>query len=107
MRKDGWNPWVVEKWNPHSGTRLDLWNFGDILAMREGSPHLIIQTTTKSNASARVKKILAEASAYLWLLTGGRIVVHGWRAIVTGLRRRWHCFETEITLNDFGNRPPP
>lgn len=79
LRKEGWEPWVVETWNQYSRVRLDLWNFGDILAMREGSPHLILQTTSYSGVSARVKKILAEPRALQWIRTGGLVVVHGWR----------------------------
>ena len=78
LRDNDWSPWVVEVWNPHSMTRRDLWNFGDIIAQRLDSPPLIVQTTSYSNLSARRKKILENEDAYIWVKAGNLIEVHGW-----------------------------
>jgi len=104
LRKQGWDPWVVEKWIAQTKRRLDLWNFGDIIAMKDGEPHLIVQTTSGSNVSSRVAKIVAEPRALMWLQTGGRIAVHGWRKVLQkpgSSRRVWKPREVEITLEDF------
>jgi len=104
LRKQGWDPWVVEKWIAQTKRRLDLWNFGDIIAMKDGEPHLIVQTTSGSNVSSRLHKILAEPRAKAWLATGGRITIHGWRKVKqspTTTRRVWKPRELEVTLSDF------
>ena len=102
LRAAGWQPWVVEKWIAQARQRFDLWGFGDILAAKEGEAHLIVQTTTQSNAAARVAKILDEPRAKLWLSTGGRIVVHGWRKLgARGKRKLWEVSEREITVAEF------
>lgn len=108
LRKEGWRPWVVEKWISQIKQRLDLWNFGDILAVKvqprdrkaaQPHPPLIVQTTTASNAAARVKKITVDCAdaAFDWLLSGGGIVVHGWKKRTINGRPRWECVETIIT----------
>lgn len=81
LRQQGYEPWIVETWNRFSCTRHDLWNFGDVIAIKDDMAHLIVQTTSYSGVSARVKKILAEPRALTWLKTGGEIDVHGWRKV--------------------------
>ncbi len=55
----------------------DLFGFTDILCLR-GEEILAVQTTTRSNVSARVQKIMdCEELPYV-RKAGIRIVVHGW-----------------------------
>lgn len=101
LRDDGWEPWIVEFFNTFVKRRYDLWNFGDIIAEKQGEPHLIVQTTSYSGVSARVKKILAEPRAKLWLETGGIIEVHGWHKkpkVKGGKQLVWTCRNVPITL---------
>lgn len=112
LRKEGWEPFVVERWSvrPSGKTmngrqlfwlenRIDLFNFADIIAIQEGEPHLLVQTTSGSNSQARVKKILAEPRALLWVRSGGRIDVHGWRKLLRkrgGKAKYWSPLITEV-----------
>jgi len=104
LREDDWSPWVVEFWNPHSRTRLDLWNFGDILAQRLDSAPLIVQTTSYGNVSARRKKILANEDAYIWVKSGNLIEIHGWhkKPKKPGAKQlTWQVRVLDITQDDF------
>lgn len=106
LRQRGYEPWIVEVWNRFSCTRLDLWNFGDVIAIKEGLAHLIVQTTSYSGVSARVKKILAEPRALTWIKTGGEIHVHGWRKVPKkkgGKQMIWVPRVVEITQEMFAH----
>lgn len=105
---------VTEKWNPHAKRRLDLFSFIDVLAVR-GPDTVAIQTTSGSNLSARVNKIIALPEASAWLEgSQRRIVVHGWakRLVVVGHRKRdgkpikrkqYQVRIVEITAATFGD----
>jgi hypothetical protein len=89
LRADGWP--LVEKveqpYNHWSKVRKDLFGFGDILAIR-GDECLIVQATSKSNAAARIKKILAEPNAAKFIESRHHwIEVHGWFK----RRGQWVC----------------
>ena len=115
LRRSGWIPWVVERWIPQARKRLDLWNFGDILAMPTGprstlsaswlaEPLLIVQTTSGSNVSARRDKILDNPGARQWLELGHQISIHGWRKLKVkrgGKAVRWTPRIEAVTLADF------
>lgn len=79
-RKEGWLAAVVEKWIPQTRRRLDLFGFGDLVAL-DGQPGcLMIQATSTGNAADRVAKIVGpcEENARAWLEAGNRIEVWGW-----------------------------
>ncbi len=85
LRKEGWQCQVVEKYNAHSHTRLDLFGIIDVLAVRSPEQSsqwfgkiLGVQTTSASNVSARIKKALAEPKLVIWLSAGGLFEIHGW-----------------------------
>lgn len=107
LRDTGWSPWVVERWIPQARKRLDLWHFGDIIAQKLGERPTIIQTTSGAHVAARVAKIredpYASEQARIWLASGGRIVVHGWRKVKVkrgGSAMRWQLREVEIVMGD-------
>jgi hypothetical protein len=126
LRKEGWTACVVEqhirppntkgkKPEADFGFKRDAFGFGDILACNsfilsdeDGVQVLrlnsiaLVQTTTGANLAARITKILAEPRAKVWLVAGGRIIVHGWRKLgKAGKRKLWQCDEREITLDQF------
>jgi hypothetical protein len=82
LRDGGYTAQVVEKWNPHAMIRQDLFGFIDIIAVRDQVEHVAniagIQTTSRSNMSARIKKIKESEEAKRWHRAGGDIYVHGW-----------------------------
>lgn len=92
LRAEGWNAWVVEKWNPHAHVRIDLGGFGDVLAWAPGRGILAVQCTSGSNVAARVAKIQALKQASEWVLSPARLEVWGWRkAGARGKRKLWEC----------------
>ena len=110
LREQGWQVAIVEHWNPHARIRQDLYGFGDILACHpsrgDGLTHWrsirIIQTTSGSNVSARLAKILAEPRAKVWMESGGEIEVHGWaKRGPRGKAKHWECRTEHITLDMF------
>lgn len=76
MRALGYTCQVVEHWNPFANRRVDLFGCIDIVCL---SPENIVgvQTTSKTNMSARRKKIKEEPSMALWLEAGGKVELHG------------------------------
>lgn len=83
LREQGYRVAVVEKWNPHARIRQDLFGFIDLIALK-GPETLAVQSTSRGNVSARVKKIteaeaLADVRKANW-----RIVVHGWGKLKAG-----------------------
>lgn len=88
LRDMGYEAQVVERWVPGANKRVDLFGFGDILAIGPrnaarsgGRDVLIVQTTSYSNASARVRKIKESPVAPVIREAGIRIEVHGWRKV--------------------------
>jgi hypothetical protein len=97
LKADNWTVAVVEKWNPWARVRSDLFGFADLLAMSPTRGILAVQTTSGGNVAARIAKIRNEPRAGIWLASGGRIVVHGWRKVgPRGKRKVWECREVEI-----------
>jgi hypothetical protein len=77
LREAGMLAAVVERWNPHARLRQDLFGCIDIIALDNGRT-VAVQTTTRSNMSSRVTKIV-ESDAYPFMIRAGwNIEVHGW-----------------------------
>ena len=85
LRDMGYEADVVERWLPGVGIRKDLFGFGDIFAIGprvDGArERLIVQTTSYSNASARVSKIKDSPLIDAVREAGIRVEVHGWRKV--------------------------
>jgi len=92
LRKEGWNPWVVEVFNHFTKTRRDLWNVGDIIAYKDHEI-LLVQATSKSNVSARVKKITESEHIDGLRDAGFRIEVWGWGKV----KNRWNCKVVDLS----------
>jgi len=92
MRADGWLCAIVEKYNSFIKVRQDLFGFADILCVKQNEV-LLIQTTSGSNVSERIKKIQALQAAEIWLDSPNRSIhVHGWRkAGPRGGVKKWEC----------------
>lgn len=118
LRKLGYLPAVVEKWNPATKVRHDLFGCVDILAIRPGAAFdllllhatLAVQTTSWAHVKDRVDKIRAatarvghgklqrELLVLPALLAAGWVVhVHGWRKNKsTG---KWEARVVNVGLN--------
>ena len=97
LKHEGFFCRVVEKWNPYARIRQDLWG-ADIIALRQGSPTILIQCTTQSNAAARIHKVCAIPEVAVWVGNGGIFQVWGWRKIKRGNRHLWEVDKRPITL---------
>jgi hypothetical protein len=94
LKERGYLTAIVEKYNPHVGPfgiTQDLFGFGDILALKKGDI-LLVQTTSGSNASKRVKKIEDSVNYPRVIESGMRVSVHGWRKLKSG----WACREIDL-----------
>lgn len=103
LRERGMLAEVVERWNPYTKTRKDLFGFADIVAVLEstGDP-FFVQTTSGANLAARRTKILgiaAEFPAVAALIRTGRVVLHGWaKRGGRGKRKVWTLREEIVLL---------
>lgn len=102
LREGGWSVQVVERWNPYAHVRVDLFGFGDIVAVKADGKITMVQTTSGSHVSHRIEKAKAIAGPLIaWLLAGGRLVVHGWaKRGARGEVKRWTLREVELTVKD-------
>jgi hypothetical protein len=77
LREQGATVVVVERWNPFSRTRQDMFGIIDLVALLDGQT-IGVQTTSLSNMSARVKKIAECEHLPALRKSGWRLLVHGW-----------------------------
>jgi hypothetical protein len=105
LKDNGMTAGVVEKWNPHAKIRQDLFGVGDVLAYDLAST-LMIQATSGSNVSKRLRKILDDdklrerVATWVWV-DGRRFEVWGWRkAGARGKRKLWGLRRTALETND-------
>lgn len=83
LRDLGYVVAVVEHWNHFTKRRHDLFQFADLLAIRENEV-LLVQVTSGGNVAARVKKITQNEHIGAVRKAGIRVEVHGWRKLVSG-----------------------
>ncbi len=94
---------VVEKWIPCSPMgfkgriiRLDLWGFD--LACLRGSEMVLVQTTTRGNMNARIKKLADMPTTEALRMAGIRLLVHGWsKKGAMGKRKLWTLEEVDVS----------
>lgn len=119
-RDQGWIAQVVEKWEPHSHRRIDLFGVIDLVVLRDGKI-VGVQVTSGGNISSRIHKALEEPRLEAWFRSGGGYEVWGWRKLKVvkkdgkkGKAERWQLRTEEITLDTLlehhrevgGSRPP-
>lgn len=86
MRAAGYRCFITEY---HTrGLKHDLFGFADILCLKENDI-VAVQTTSRSNVSARVKKITESEELPYVRDAGIRIIVHGWGYMKRS--RKWEC----------------
>jgi hypothetical protein len=81
LREEGWTCEVTEKWNSFAGPfgiRQDLFDFIDIIAIKNDVGIMAIQTTSRGHVKERLRKMSRNPFVSTWLLAGGLIEVHGW-----------------------------
>lgn len=83
LRDSGYTVAIVEYFNYFTKRRHDLFQFADLLAIRENEV-LLVQVTSGSNVSARIEKITANEHIGAVRKAGMRVEVHGWRKLKSG-----------------------
>ncbi len=79
LRKQGYSVAITEHWNPFGKVRMDLFGIIDLVAIKAGVPGVLgIQTTSKTNISARVNKSKNNKDLLTWYKAGNRFLIHGW-----------------------------
>jgi hypothetical protein len=78
LRERGYHAGIVERWVGPARKRIDLFGFGDLVALGRGEI-VIIQTTTGDNMASRRVKMMALPEFSEWLRCGGVVELHGWR----------------------------
>lgn len=79
LKEEGYVAEVVEVWNPFSRTRKDLFGILDIVAIKDGVFGVLgIQTTSKVNTTARLKKASTNEKLLTWYRAGNKFEVWGW-----------------------------
>lgn len=56
-KSNGWPRAVVEKWNPHTKTRADLWGCIDMLVLDDEPGTLGVQACAGASHAARARKV--------------------------------------------------
>lgn len=77
LKDQGYMVANVEHFNYFTKRKHDLWGCIDILAIGNGET-LAVQVTSKSNMSARIRKIEDSDALPEMLRSGWRVIVHGW-----------------------------
>jgi len=105
LERNGWNVDVVERWvsipgGMRPGYHRDLYGCIDVVALKVGQMGLLgVQTTSYSHRWDRRSKLLAEDSMRLWVMSGCKLWVVGWRP--KGHEDRANPNVYEVTLEDF------
>ena len=100
LRASGYVADVVERWLPRVNVRRDLFHCINLVAVRRGVPGVLaIQTTSRSNVGARLKKSKARPELAIWLATGNTFEVHGWYH----RGDRWDCVRVGIQAGDLAD----
>lgn len=97
FERNGYTYARVEHTNAYGSVTVDLWSFGDYLAVR-GDETLIVQTCPHSAAATREAKARKAPELAAWLAgRDRRFQVHGWRQ-PGGAGTRWEVVIREVTL---------
>lgn len=96
MREKGYHCEIVEH-RSRDGTTHDLFNFGDILCIHteRSNDIVVVQTTSGSNKSSRVKKITESELVSFVRNAGISILVHGWRYMAR--TKTWEAGEVDLS----------
>jgi hypothetical protein len=106
LRKEGWLPAVVERWNPGARVRQDFLGFADILAVNERvhGGVLAVQVTTQAHVGDRFTKITTppvSARTTRWLWSDNTLEIWGYaKRGPRGKRKTWRLTRRVVTLRD-------
>jgi len=93
LKDEGYLVAITEHWNPFARIRQDMFGFCDIMAIRD-KEILFVQTTSATNANARIKKIANCEHVGIIRKSGIMIHVHGWHK---NKSNRWECKVRDVS----------
>ncbi len=96
LRDKGYIVAIAESYNFFTKQRKDLFGFIDLVALKDGEI-IGVQCTSRSNVSARIKKIKGLDAHKQWLDAGGKIQVIGWGKTGKTKRKIWTARIEHIT----------
>lgn len=104
LEKQGYAVWKTEQpWNVYTKVRKDLYGIIDATGIDGKRPILGVQVTDGNGVQAHLEKALANIYLPLWLQSGGRFEIHGWRTLLQtnkdgkrGKKEKWECRIIEL-----------
>ena len=114
LKRQGYATWITEKpYNPYTKRREDLFNFADLVGIREDIPGVTAIQATGEDVASHVTKILEgfvdgkgntiPPNPYLriWLKAGNRFFIWSWCLRgKQGKRKMYRLREIEFVLKD-------
>jgi len=98
LRREGFTAAVVERRLPRCLITVDAFGLFDLIAVRADVPGVAgIQTTTGTNHTSRVRKLLGNPTLRTWLAAGNTAEVWSWAK----RRERWTCRRQRLAAADF------
>jgi hypothetical protein len=98
FRESGWITHRVSTFDARTGRAKDFLGFADVMAIASDVT-VLIQVTSRSNRSSRLKKILASENAYTWLKDCATRRI--WLVLWEKERGRWHQVIENVTEECF------
>lgn len=111
LRDKGHRVQVVERWQPQSRRRIDLFGCIDIVAIERSCPDIAIdykvwgyQACAGSSVAARQTKVETECLPAIqeWIKSGCGFCVIGWRKLKGKGRQQWFPLVREAELTNTG-----
>jgi hypothetical protein len=106
LKSWGWTAGIVERWVPGAFIRRDLFNIIDIIALT-GKEIVGVQSCGEAFAEHQQKIFVEYAkNARLWIGSGGRLFLFGWRPLKVkrgGVAKRYEPRILEFFPFDFGD----
>lgn len=89
LEAKGYTAVRVDYFDTRTNKSHDFLGFGDILAMKEGEPPIIVQLTSSDHHATRRTKINGLKIARRWISTGGRILLLSFKKLQVGKNVRY------------------
>lgn len=98
LRKRGFLVHVVERYNAYSRRKVDLFNFGDVIAIHPEHGIVAVQCCAGCDHSKRLIKMALEPKLDAWFAAGGQAWLMSWaKRGARGKRKLWTLREERLT----------
>jgi hypothetical protein len=113
LEEEGYKVWIVETWNGFIKQRRDLFNFADLIGIREDMVGVTAIQATGEDCQSHITKILTgyhttdgkviAPNPYIriWLKSSNRFFIWAWRKRGDrGKRKTWQLREIEFLIEN-------